>query len=41
MLPVATLGFTTTMRATRLVGRGLRPVLVIGSAALCGAGPRG
>ncbi|MFB9593592.1 MULTISPECIES: MFS transporter [Streptomyces] len=35
MLPMAGLGVVTTMWATRLVGRGLRTVLVTGSAALC------
>ncbi|MEU3312399.1 MFS transporter [Streptomyces sp. NPDC048387] len=35
MLPVAVLGIATTMWATRLVRRGLRTVLVAGSAALC------
>ncbi|MFK8912053.1 MFS transporter [Streptomyces sp. YS-3] len=35
MLPVAALGFATTMWATRLVERGLRTVLITGSAALC------
>ncbi|MFE1558487.1 MFS transporter [Streptomyces sp. NPDC058734] len=35
MLPMAALGVVTTMWATRLVGRGLRAVLVTGSAALC------
>ncbi|MEV0375586.1 MFS transporter [Streptomyces sp. NPDC050636] len=35
MLPVAGLGFLTTMWATRLVDRRLRLVLITGSAALC------
>ncbi|WP_370422322.1 MFS transporter [Streptomyces sp. QH1-20] len=35
MLPVAVLGIVTTMWATRLVDRGLRLVLIIGSGALC------
>ncbi|RKT07839.1 putative MFS family arabinose efflux permease [Streptomyces sp. 3211.6] len=35
MLPVAILGIVTTMWATRLVGRGLRTVLITGSGALC------
>ncbi|MEV5241912.1 MFS transporter [Streptomyces cinnamoneus] len=35
MLPLAVLGFLTTMAATRLVDRSLRGVLITGSAALC------
>ncbi|MEU1308268.1 MFS transporter [Streptomyces cinnamoneus] len=42
MLPVAVLGFLTTMVATRLVDRSLRAVLITGSAALClGSGALG